>query len=95
MLTSDLVRVTQRDGVIRPRYVAAHSRLQKERSEALVHAFQSSVGMPRRILDDAIAGKNVVLGPFAALNGLRVVFIEEDGAVIEYMHFSEGRTRIN
>ena len=46
-------------------------------------------------LDDAIAGKNVVLGPFAALNGLHVVFIEEDGAVIEYMHFSEGRTRIN
>jgi hypothetical protein len=46
-------------------------------------------------LDDAIAGKNVLLGPFDALNGLRVVFIEEDGAVIEYMHFSEGRTKIN
>ena len=56
MLTSDLVRVTQKEGVIRPRYVAAHSRLQRERSEALVHAFESNVGNPRRVLDDAIAG---------------------------------------
>ena len=46
-------------------------------------------------LEAAIEGKNVVLGPFDALNGLRVVFIEEDGALIEYMHFSEGRSEIS
>jgi len=46
-------------------------------------------------LDAAIEGKNVVLGPFDALEGLRVVFIEEHGAVIEYMQFSGGRTDIS
>ena len=40
-------------------------------------------------------GKQVVLGPFDALDGLRVVFVEEHGAVIEYMHFTEGRTEIS
>jgi hypothetical protein len=44
---------------------------------------------------DAIAGKRVVLGPFEALDGLRVVFVEQDGAVIEYMQFSKGRTDIS
>lgn len=39
-------------------------------------------------LDRAIAGKRVLLGPFIALPGLRVVFIYEDGAVIEFMEWS-------
>ena len=46
-------------------------------------------------LEASFQGKKVVLGPFDALDGLRVVFIEEDGAVIEYMHFSGGRTEIS
>lgn len=46
-------------------------------------------------LDAAIFGKRVVLGPFEALDGLRVVFIEDSGAVIEYMEFSKGRTEIS
>ena len=46
-------------------------------------------------LEAAIEGKNIVLGPFDALDGLRVVFIEENGAIIEYMQFSEGRTEIS
>lgn len=46
-------------------------------------------------LEEAIAGANVLLGPFDALDGLRVVFIEEDGAVVEYMQFSGGRTTIS
>ncbi|MDA1055931.1 MAG: hypothetical protein O3C40_36560 [Planctomycetota bacterium] len=45
-------------------------------------------------LDAAIKGATVLLGPFEALEGLQVVFIEEDGAVIEYMKFSSGRTSI-
>ena len=46
-------------------------------------------------LEAAIEGATVLLGPFDALEGLRVVFIEEDGAVIEYMQFSSGRTTIS
>lgn len=46
-------------------------------------------------LEAAIAGANVLLGPFDALDGLKVVFIEEHGAVVEYMRFSGGRTAIN
>lgn len=45
-------------------------------------------------LDAAIRGEKVLLGPFQALEGLRVVFIEQDGAVIEYMEFSGDRTEI-
>lgn len=40
-------------------------------------------------LDAAVAGKRVLLGPFVALPGLRVVFIHEDGAVIEFMEWSK------
>ena len=39
-------------------------------------------------LQDAIAGEKVVLGPFEALPGLTVVFVEKDGAVFEFMEFS-------
>lgn len=46
-------------------------------------------------LNAAIQDANVLLGPFDPLAGLRVVFIEEDGAVVEYMQFSGGRTSIS
>ena len=46
-------------------------------------------------LDLALVGKRTLLGPFDALDGLRVVFIEEHGAVIEYMHFGQGRSEIS
>ncbi|MDB5338823.1 MAG: hypothetical protein JWN70_4442 [Planctomycetaceae bacterium] len=46
-------------------------------------------------LDRAIHGANVLLGPFDPLEGLRVVFVEEEGAVIEYMQFSGGRSTIS
>ncbi len=39
-------------------------------------------------LDQAIAGENVVLGPFNATETLRVVFILKDGAVFEFMEGS-------
>jgi len=45
-------------------------------------------------LAGAIKNANVLLGPFDALEGLRVVFIEVEGAVVEYMEFFGGRTRI-
>jgi hypothetical protein len=45
-------------------------------------------------LETAISGANVLLGPFEALEGLKVVFIEVNGAVVEYMRFSGGRTKI-
>ena len=46
-------------------------------------------------LDAAIHSEKVLLGPFQALDNLRVVFIEKEGAVIEYMEFTGGRTRIS
>lgn len=39
-------------------------------------------------LEQAIAGEKVVLGPFEALPGLTVVFVERDGAVFEFMEFA-------
>lgn len=36
-------------------------------------------------LDGAIAGEEILLGPFNATDSLRVVFIRKDGAVFEYM----------
>jgi hypothetical protein len=38
-------------------------------------------------LDAEIAGAHVLLGPFRAMEGLRVAFILQDGAVFEYMQF--------
>src|SRR5262249_23668315 len=38
-------------------------------------------------LEDAIAGEPILLGPFRAMEGLRVVFILKDEAVFEYMEF--------
>lgn len=46
-------------------------------------------------LEAAIADAPVLLGPFDPLEGLRVVFVEEAGAVVEYMQFSRGRTTIS
>ncbi len=45
-------------------------------------------------LEAAMENRTVLLGPFDPLDGLRVVFVEEDGAVIEYMQFFNGRTGI-
>ena len=39
-------------------------------------------------IKDATAGEKVVLGPFEALPGLTVVFVEKDGAVFEFMEFA-------
>jgi hypothetical protein len=38
-------------------------------------------------LDAEIAGERVLLGPFRAMEGVRVVFILKDGAVFEFMEF--------
>jgi hypothetical protein len=38
-------------------------------------------------LEAEIAGERVLLGPFRAMEGLRVVFILKDGAVFEFMQF--------
>lgn len=39
-----------------------------------------------------IEGKEILLGPFTPLEGLEVVFIFEDGAVIEYMQFGDRKS---
>ena len=38
-------------------------------------------------LDEAMAGEQVLLGPFDPMENLRVVFVEKDGAVFEFMEF--------
>ena len=38
-------------------------------------------------LEAEIAGERVLLGPFRAMEGLRVAFILRDGAVFEFMQF--------
>src|SRR5205807_8037542 len=38
-------------------------------------------------LESEIAGARVLLGPFRAMEGLRVAFVLEDGAVFEFMEF--------
>jgi hypothetical protein len=40
-------------------------------------------------LDSEIAGENVILGPFYSTPTMRVVFIEKDGAVVEFMENAE------
>ena len=37
-------------------------------------------------LEAAVGDSPVLLGPFQATESLRVVFVEKDGAVFEYMH---------
>lgn len=36
-----------------------------------------------------IAGKNVILGPFKPMEGMEVVFIEDQGLVIEFMEIAD------
>lgn len=38
-------------------------------------------------LDAELAGKEVLLGPFRAMEGLVVAFVLQDGAVFEFMEF--------
>jgi hypothetical protein len=38
-------------------------------------------------LDAELAGEQVLLGPFRAMEGLRVAFVLRDGAVFEFMKF--------
>jgi len=37
-----------------------------------------------------IEGLEILLGPFEAMPGLQVVFVEKDGAVFEFMEFAPG-----
>ncbi len=39
-------------------------------------------------LDAELAGRKVLFGPVEARPGLRVAFIEEDGGVLELLHFA-------
>jgi len=41
-------------------------------------------------LEEEIKGATVLLGPFEAMPGLNVVFVEMDGAVFEFMEFAPG-----
>jgi hypothetical protein len=41
-------------------------------------------------LDEAMAGCEVLLGPFNATDSLRVVFVLKDGAVFEFMENAQG-----
>ena len=36
-----------------------------------------------------IEGKNVILGPFKPMEGMEVVFIEDDGVVVEFMEIQD------
>ena len=38
-------------------------------------------------METAIAGEQLLLGPFRAMEGLRVAFVLKDGAVFEFMQF--------
>jgi hypothetical protein len=38
-------------------------------------------------LEAELAGAHVLLGPFRAMEGLRVAFVLQDGAVFEFMQF--------
>jgi len=42
-------------------------------------------------LEAELAGKQVLLGPLEAMQGLQVAFVLEDGAVLEFMYWAEGR----
>ena len=40
-------------------------------------------------LDEALAGRKVIVQPFAPMEGLRVAFIEDEGAPIEFLEFKK------
>ena len=41
-------------------------------------------------MEAEIEGCEILLGPFEAMPGLRVVFVLKEGAVVEFMEFAEG-----
>ena len=43
-------------------------------------------------ISQALQGENVIIPPFAPMDGLLVAFFLKDGAVVEYMQFREGTT---
>jgi hypothetical protein len=45
-------------------------------------------------LDNAIAGKNVIIAPNSPYEGVRVAFIEDDGAPIEFLHFDKPESEV-
>ena len=40
-------------------------------------------------LEQALAGRNVIVAPFAPMEGLRVAFIEDRGAPVEFLEFKK------
>jgi len=40
-------------------------------------------------LDEALAGRKVIVQPFAPMEGLRVAFIEDEGAPVEFLEFKK------
>jgi hypothetical protein len=40
-------------------------------------------------LDEAIAGRTVIVPPFAPMDGLRVAFIDDGGAPVEFLEFAK------
>ena len=40
-------------------------------------------------LEEALAGRNVIVQPFAPMDGLRVAFIEDEGAPVEFLEFKK------
>ena len=46
-------------------------------------------------MEEALAGEDVILGPFQAMPGLMVAFFRKDGAVFEYMTFEGGATEFS
>jgi hypothetical protein len=40
-------------------------------------------------LDEALAGRKVIVPPFAPMDGLRVAFIEDEGAPVEFLEFKK------
>lgn len=46
-------------------------------------------------MNEALEGEDVIIEPFAPMDGLEVAFFLKDGAVIEYMAFREGATEFS
>jgi len=40
-------------------------------------------------LDEALAGRKVIVQPFAPMEGLRVAFIDDGGAPVEFLEFKK------
>lgn len=54
--------------------------------------FQPHIAYKTDDLLREIEGKQILLGPFEALKGLKVVFILEDEAVVEFMQFGDRKS---